>query len=463
MQQRFACIEAHAGKKKGDTLDLHNEIKVITCSDDTYALWSELISSHAQGQLIDVDSSDLRMMKDKPSWNAAKDGAISREFFKWLGNLSEDDHRKMLLHILNRSGPKRTQKWPKVVVKKPNSVLDNCYSEKEWVERRKRKQLVRKELNKIQPNFAFFDVSGNFRQERWKQFKKDFHVTSATMRVLLDQPGDNFFSEAKMLRSKNKKTEQLSPYAKAFFTKFLEKRATFEEPFGAAYIRKYNAATNVLGPWPTNSWPDNAHVRLGVIDFRFLPGYGRRNTSGVLTPFFNDFFTALKSGGMPGITQPDVWIWICGDHEAEVQAYAEAGRSPWIENYEKCASSYVQGKYERLCDCPPKCKTLKEPVRLLWLTQREGVEVVNVRDEFKYPEHIANTIPRKYREFDLRVNNGEFTMQFYFDILGMLCRPGDVVFNAFGGSKLLIAAVVTILNSYPLVVFLIAHNQLHSS
>lgn len=457
-----------AGKKKGsDALDLHNEVKIITSSDKTYALWSEFISSYAQGELIDVDSSDLRKMKDKPSWKAAREGVLNREFFKWLGNLSEADHEKMLLHILNRSGTKRTQRWPKVVIKQPASVLESCYTVKEWVERRKRKQLVRRELTKIKPELAFYDATGNLILDRWKQFKREYFVSSATMRILLEQPGENFFKEGKMLRSKNKKTEELSPYAKAFFKQFLEKRSSFQKPIGSSFFRKYNAATGTLGRWPANSWGSNSPVRLGVIDFRFVPGYSRRATSGVLNPFFSDFMNTLKSGGMPGLTQPEVWIWICGDHEAEIQAYAEIANAPWVEHYDRFASAYIQGRYERLGDVPTNSKTVKDPVRMIWLTQKNGIETVGVRDEFRSPNHPANEKSRKYQELDLRVNNGEFTMEFYFQVLGMLCKPGDVVFSAFGGSKLLIAAVVSV--SYRHIVDIVKwipdklQNQLESS
>ena len=96
---------------------------------------------------------------------------------------------------------------------------------------------------------------------------------------------------------------------------------------------------------------------------------------------------------------------------------------------------------------PANSKAQKNPVRMIWLAQKDGIETVGVRDEFKSPNHPANEKSRKYQELDLRVNNGEFTMEFYFQILGMLCKPGDIVFSAFGGSKLLIAAVVRVSNS----------------
>ncbi len=107
MKNLEELVKTEGKKKKSDALDLHNEIKIITSSDETFALWSELISAYAQGELIDVDSNPLKKYKDKKSWVSQKDDILNREFFKWLGNLSESDHYKMILHMLNRLGPKR--------------------------------------------------------------------------------------------------------------------------------------------------------------------------------------------------------------------------------------------------------------------------------------------------------------------------------------------------------------------
>jgi hypothetical protein len=42
-----------------------------------------------------------------------------------------------------------------------SSVLISCYSTKEWIERHRRKQLVRRELNRMKEN-------GEFWSEKWK-------------------------------------------------------------------------------------------------------------------------------------------------------------------------------------------------------------------------------------------------------------------------------------------------------
>lgn len=74
---RFAMIDmkkiqkALTGKKiKEQDLNIHNEIKIITASDDVYDLWSEVISCQSQGELIDPES--LMPFKTLKNWTLAE-------------------------------------------------------------------------------------------------------------------------------------------------------------------------------------------------------------------------------------------------------------------------------------------------------------------------------------------------------------------------------------------------------
>jgi hypothetical protein len=442
MQQRFANIDVKKNQSsKGSALDLRNELKIIMSSDATFAKWKELISSHAQGELIDVDSDELRKFKDSPKFKPETDGVLNREFFKWLGNLTEADHVRMIEHILNRSGSKRVYKWPKVVIKQPHSVLESCYTYGEWVERRKRKHVVRRELQKLKPQLAFFDAQGNFNSAVWKRFKVEYHVSPATMRQLLDQPGDHFFAEAKQLKSKNKATEELSPYAKEWFKLFLHKRKRFVPPTGKTFFRKFNSAANTLGSWPGNAWNDNQPTKLAVIDFRNVPGQEKKPTATVVDPFFGDFMRTFQAKGMPGPSEPTVWLWITGDKQAELQAYAHSDTLPFKDTYLKFESSYIPGKFERLDDLGHKVAS--KPVALLWLIKTPPPAEIDIPAAFESPNHPANVKNRKYQELEYRVHSNELTMEFYLKAVNGWCAPGDKVFSAFAGTKFLIAAVVS--------------------
>jgi hypothetical protein len=159
-----------------------------------------------------------------------------------------------------------------------SSVLIGCYSAKDWIERRKRKQLVRRELQNFKARLHLFNQNDEFSRSNWKAFKQSYNVTSATMQNLLEAPGEEFFSGAKQMRNKNRKIEELSPYAKQFFKVFLKQKKEFQKPARRAYFRPFSSLNNKLGPWPENSWENVAHALvLGIIDFRRVPNFTQVN------------------------------------------------------------------------------------------------------------------------------------------------------------------------------------------
>ena len=111
--------------------------------------------------------------------------------------MTYEDLAKLARHILNVENPKWNCGYPKVTIKAISSVLERCYSTKEWVERRKRKHLVKKELFNINRDLGLFNSAGDLVPEKWRQFKEEYNVTRATMNVLLERPGEQYFKEAK--------------------------------------------------------------------------------------------------------------------------------------------------------------------------------------------------------------------------------------------------------------------------
>ena len=171
---------------KNNVFPLTNELKIITFSDTTWDLWKEVIASAACGGLVDADTK-YPHKKFHPSERFVldKDGTLPREFFKWVGNLIEADLVKLCKHILNTSRPSRKYTYPKVVIKQPSNVLEDCYTHKEWIERKKRKAVAQAELNKIRPDLKLIK-RGVLDVPAWKQFKMAYHVTKESKHVLLD-------------------------------------------------------------------------------------------------------------------------------------------------------------------------------------------------------------------------------------------------------------------------------------
>ena len=105
IEQRFFLMdmkrnqqETRKGARRGKEplLDLHNEMKIITSSDETFELQKELIIKYSHGELLDLDASPICKMRLNPKWTPHGDGILSREFFKWLGNYNEEDHKKLI-------------------------------------------------------------------------------------------------------------------------------------------------------------------------------------------------------------------------------------------------------------------------------------------------------------------------------------------------------------------------------
>ena len=246
IQVRFSMIdvakhqlELRKGAKK-KFLTLTNKVKIITSSDNTFKLWQEVISCAARGDLIDVDSKELTKFKDQKNFEAEKDGVLTREFFKFLTNLSEAE---LCRHIRNRSGPSRKLPHPKVVVKQPTTVVEDCYSVKEMIEGRKKKATTRFQLHLIRPELGLYtDGNKQFVQIAWKNFKKEFSINKASMRVLLDWgPTDLYYANQRQTQHRNTRCEDLSPYAKQFFTVFLEQREQFTPLDGEFYFSAFKS------------------------------------------------------------------------------------------------------------------------------------------------------------------------------------------------------------------------------
>ena len=299
-----------------------------------------------------------------------------------------------------------------------SSVLIGCYSAKDWIERRKRKQLVRRELQNLKPSLNFFKSNGEFSRRKWKEFKKNYNVTAATMQVLLEAPGEDFFSGAKQTRNKNRKIEELSPYAKQFFRVFLKQKKEFVKPAGRAYFRPFSSVSTKLGPWPENTWENVAHTLvLGIIDFRRVPGFTQISKTTAQRPYFEDITNALQKQSQPTINEPPVWLWICGSKEAEIQVSTFAHKSIFTDVYDLHYADYWPSSNERLEDRAANNKLARSKVHLIFLIRKSYIasrsEPVVIPAAFAAPQTSVYTKPRKYNELEYRIDTSELRMEFY--------------------------------------------------
>lgn len=244
-------MEKKGGKK---LLTLTNEVKIITFPDPLWKLWAEVIASVAQGDLVDPDSKSYEKFKDKKDFVPDKDLTLSREFFKFLGNLLETDHEKLCKHILNESGTSWRLIYPKVVLKQSKAMKEDCYTVKDYVERRKCKSIAQLQLHLTDPELGIYD-GDVFNVPVWKQFKKEYHVTKASKRVLLEWGvPDFYYANAKATMHRNSTCEEISPYAKEFLRVFLEERKKFKPSTAHVYTRFFTRKPPMmLTPWSEES------------------------------------------------------------------------------------------------------------------------------------------------------------------------------------------------------------------
>ena len=114
---------------------------------------------------------------------------LTCEFLKHFGHFTNNDFKVYVWHILGCT-PRRVAAYPKVTVHKTNHVHASHHTRHEWVERRKRKQVILEELVELQPDLKFMALDGAVDGDVWKQWKRDHRVSSATYNILLHHPGN---------------------------------------------------------------------------------------------------------------------------------------------------------------------------------------------------------------------------------------------------------------------------------
>nr|PNR27966.1 hypothetical protein PHYPA_028558 [Physcomitrium patens] len=431
MTLRFSLIDVNKSlrisRTKGaeEKLKLVNELKIITAPEPIYNLWSEVISSAAHGELYNPDTS--AKFNEKENWKQ-ESCMLSREYFKWLGNLSLNDLERLAKHLLNQSGEKQKFPYPKVTIKSISSVLESCYSTKDWVERRKRKQLVKKELDNIDPSLGLINVEGNLIHENWKVFKAARNITSASINVLLEQPRESYFAEAKQLKSKNKTCAQISPAA---------------VPYACAYYKTYDVRTNTFSKWKDNAWNNESarDIGLGIIDLRELPGVEDDLIEQNTVPYFHQVLAALEKNRSPYFADGKRWLFISGCESHRLQTMDFINSHGAFKGQHIDFADYIPSKFERLGDS--SVGRVPRKVILTFLQDVDARDRVEIRPEFLPLDTPIFTKPHGYNELEFRVYNTELRMEFYLWLVRKFCRLGGSIFSLWGGGKITSAAMMS--------------------
>lgn len=318
---------------------------------------------------------------------------------------------------------------------------------KEWGENRKKKTTIIQELDKLVPDMKLF-VNGEVHQAHWREFKSQFKFTSASMAALVREAGDEFLRSKLVKGGKNRALPDHAAHAFANFIK--EKRVISFE--GDAHFNPVSFTPFVIQGWPGND-PRKA-IRLkakdrfpfAILDFRNIPGSSFEGT--MSTPFYEPFLTKFNDYGSPRLREPDVWLWMVEDRRAEqVYDIVRKMQPEYVVSKAHYIPAPAEGAYTSLRDK----KTKSMGVLTLYFVYKatllkvENHPMSRMDKLFQVPEGLGNSKclydEAKYANYPA----DELRMDFYLRLMRMLTKRGDSIFNVFGGSKPMYAALVSIL------------------
>jgi hypothetical protein len=441
MVKRYLSINTNTKDKILKPADLRNELLIITASEEVYQLWAKFIVDYGTGELIDPDT-EVKFNQAKDWESFSRKLTLNREFFKAMGQLDERDLKILALHLLNQT-PGRTLKYPKVTVKKPTKNYFHCMAAKQWVENRKRKNTVARELHNLRPSLGLFDSEWKFDADKWKQFKKDYNLSRQTMAMLLSVPGDSFFTAYRQKKSKNKSVEQISEYAAEFFKKFLDVKGDFESHTPILHTRLFDSSEFKFGAWDGNyAWGDS-RCSIGIIDLRCVPGSGSKSDD-TENPYFKEFLdTYMATVSDPSLKSPHVWVWITENVDRQCQALVYANKIK--DEYVHKVSNYMPCRNERLNGIPEGKVMEKHMVPLLFLVKKGSNTsdiLGRIPPTFYAPELPLYTKAGMYREHDFGVRMTELRLEFYCRVLKLFSVPGEKFLSLMAGSKPMLAGFV---------------------
>ena len=198
----------------------------------------------------------------------------------------------------------------------------------------------------------------------------------------------------------------------------MRNRWNFHTPASWAYFRAYDPSANRLGSWPSRSWETTSEqLKLAIMDFQRLPGFTAKGEDSLEKPYFDMFMNMFVTADSLTVTEPPVWLWICGDKKTELKATQLAGKAMFTANYVKKYATYEPAKFERLEDLPTTNKNARAPVCLLFLIRKSEKAKFNIPSTFQARDTPVYTKPRKYQELQYRIQSTELRMEFYLHLL----------------------------------------------
>jgi hypothetical protein len=158
------------------------------------------------------------------------------------------------------------------------------------------------------------------------------------------------------------------------------------------------------------------NLKLGIVDFRRTPNWTSINESSAERPYFLDFMSTMHRQTQPRLTDPPVWLWICGSKEAKVQVSHDAHSSMYRDTYERAYSCYLPAMNKRLEDRPVNNNIVRAEVHLIFLMKKtfklDG-KPIKIPSAFEAPNTSVYQKPCKYNELEYRITTTELHMEMF--------------------------------------------------
>jgi hypothetical protein len=195
-----------------------------------------------------------------------------------------------------------------------------------------------------------------------------------------------------------------------------------------------------LGPWPENSWETVAHTLvLEIIDFRHVPSFKQVSKTTTQKPYFEEFMGALQRQSQPSMTEPPIWLWICGSKEGEIQVSTYAHKTMFTDLYDIEYSNYWPASNERLKNCTANNRLARGAVFLIFLvcklyrvSKRDPIIIPKV---FAAPQTSVYSKPRKYNELEYWIDTSELQIELYLRALEMFTNPATTCYQSSAAGR----------------------------
>ena len=438
MVDKFSSIDMKSTTTKS-VLELKGELRLICCSKETWDMWTTFFDAHSAGDIVNPDT-EKKYCADKDS----EAPPILREFFRPLQGLTESELHRCAVHLLGNTLGRKLP-YPKIFLKRPKHKPGTYYI-KEWCEHRKMKTNAMRELGELIPEKQLFDNTGDINWGNWREFKVEFHINGASMRSLVKE-------HTTMLKMKaNKRTKKTGTEAAELkqYIIFLERKRNAQFHGVGRFCLVTTGVTNTtFSKWDENTSKmearkDRRGCPFALIDFRNIPGSSTKGIKGM--PFYEPFYTKFAAFKSPDIREPHVWLWIV-DQE-RVAAVTDLYETFIKYEYTIFHSTYLPCKTEGITAIN-EGRGIKQTraISLIFLTynkQRDGRAPVK-SSHFKKLYSVPHPPPKELFQETLYTvyPANELRMEFYIDVLQGLAMNGETVYNVYGGSKFMYAAMVS--------------------